>query len=281
MNRIGERIQEIVEQIDGLQNPAARALVQECMQSVLSFYGHGLERVLHIIKHAGIGAQPAYDELLHDNLVRGLLLIHGLHPIPLEQRLREALDKIRPYLQSHGGNVDLLGVENDFARLRLQGACKTCPSSAVTLELAVRHAVEEACPDLQGFHVDGIAAASQPTATPRGNSRWITLDHAADIPDSTVTRMEAANLPLALCRVNGTLYAYGDHCPVCNLPLHLGKLESDGTLFCGTGHRFLVREAGRGLNGSHLDPLPLIVERGVVKVALATPEPSEPESVPA
>ena len=282
MNRIGERIQEIVEQIDALQNPAARALMQECMQSVLSFYGHGLERVLHIIKHAGIGAQPAYDELLHDNLVRGLLLIHGLHPTPLEQRLREALDKIRPYLQSHGGNVELLGIENDFARLRLQGACQTCPSSSVTLELAVRHAVEEACPDLQGFHVDGVAAPPESsTAGSRGNSSWITLDHAADLPDSTVTRMDAAELPLAVCRVHGTLYAYRDHCPICNLPLHLGKLEPDGTLACGAGHRFQVQEAGRGSNGSHLDPLPLIIERGVVKVALSTPEPSEPEPVPA
>jgi len=281
MNRSGARIQEIVEQIDTMPNSAARALMQECMESVLSFYGHGLERILHIIKHAGIGAQPAYDELLHDNLVRGLLLIHGLHPIPLEQRLREALDKIRPYLESHGGNVELLGVENDFARLRLQGACKTCPSSAVTLELAVRHAIEEACPDLQGFHVEG--APDAPVApSPAGTSEWITLDHAAEIADGAVTKMEAADLPLVVCRVHGTLYAYRDHCPSCNLPLHLGTLEG-GILNCGAGHRFHVQEAGRSANGSssHLEPLPLVIERGVVKIALSNPERSEPEAVPA
>jgi Fe-S cluster biogenesis protein NfuA len=74
----------------------------------------------------------------------------------LEKRLRGALEKVRPYMQSHGGNIELLSLEDDVARIRLQGTCKTCPSSAVTLELAVRRAVEEACPDLLGFEVVGM-----------------------------------------------------------------------------------------------------------------------------
>jgi Fe-S cluster biogenesis protein NfuA len=77
-----------------------------------------------------------------------------LHPVDLATRLQEALEKVRPYLESHGGNVELLGLEDGFARLSLRGACKTCPSSSVTLELAVRKALEEACPDLLGFNVE-------------------------------------------------------------------------------------------------------------------------------
>jgi Fe-S cluster biogenesis protein NfuA len=93
--------------------------------------------------------------LLQDQAVKGLLLIHGLHPVALEKRLRDALEKVRPYMQSHGGNIELLGLENDVARVKLEGTCKTCPSSTVTLELAVRRVVEEACPDLLGFEVMG------------------------------------------------------------------------------------------------------------------------------
>ena len=86
-----------------------------------------------------------------------LLLIHGLC-IRFRSRRGcvEALDKIRPYMESHGGNVELLSLEDDVARLRLQGHCKTCPSSAVTMELAIRGAIEEACPDLMGFEVEGV-----------------------------------------------------------------------------------------------------------------------------
>src|SRR5258708_28106872 len=89
MNRNGRRIQEIVEQIDTLPNPAARALMQECMESVLSFYGDGIARMLELVKRSGIGGQKAYDDLLHDNVVRGLLLNHPLHPHDLPPRLPE------------------------------------------------------------------------------------------------------------------------------------------------------------------------------------------------
>ena len=100
MNRQGRRIEEIVAQIDEMPNPAARALMQECMESVLGFYGDGIARMMELVKRSGIGGQKAYDDLLHDNIVRGLLLIHGLHPHDLATRVREALDKVRPYMES-------------------------------------------------------------------------------------------------------------------------------------------------------------------------------------
>jgi len=65
-------------------------------------------------------------------------------------------------MQSHGGNIELLSLENEVARVKLQGTCKSCPSSAVTLELAVRRAVEEACPDLLGFEVAAANGENPP-----------------------------------------------------------------------------------------------------------------------
>jgi Fe-S cluster biogenesis protein NfuA/nitrite reductase/ring-hydroxylating ferredoxin subunit len=268
MNRDGKRIQEIVAEIDALPNPAARALMQECMESVLGFYGSGLARILELVKRSGIGGQKAYDDLIHDGVVSGLLLIHGLHPHDLATRLREALDKVRPYMESHGGNVELLSLENDFARLRLQGSCKTCPSSAVTLELAVRHALEEACPDLAGFEVEGAAQVARQSFE---RAEWIEVENAAQLPDGAFLTCQAEGLPLLVCRVNARLYAYRDRCPGCNAPLHSGKLH-DGVLTCLEAHRFSIPEAGRSLTDAslHLEPLPLIEEHGAIKVALAS-----------
>ena len=45
-------------------------------------------------------------------------------PCRVEERVREALDEVRPYLESHGGDVELLGVEDGVVRLRLQGSCR-------------------------------------------------------------------------------------------------------------------------------------------------------------
>ena len=270
MNRHGRRVQELMEEIEALPDSPARALMHECLTELLAFYGQGLERMLNLIKRSGIGGQKTYDELIHDRVVSGLLLIHGLHPVDLETRLRDALEKIRPYMQSHGGNVELLSLENDFARLRLQGACKTCPSSAVTLELAVRHAIEEACPDLAGFDVEGVPAheeAPEPHAAPE----WTAIEEARHLQEGALIRAMALGVPLIVCKTGGQPYAYRDRCPACNLPLHLGTLDA-GILACRAGHRFSVRNAGVSPDDARLflEPVPLVWKDGTAQVALAS-----------
>lgn len=152
------KLQQLVQHAEELHDPVARALVHECLHSLLSFYGDGLARVLQVVQGCGPAGEYVFAQLIDDPAIRGLLLIHGLHPVDLPTRLNQAIEKVRPYMESHGGNVELLGLENDVARLRLQGACKTCPSSSITMELALRRAIEEACPDLMGFEVEGAQA---------------------------------------------------------------------------------------------------------------------------
>jgi len=270
--REGQRIQELVEKIGTLNDPAARRMLQECLESVLSFYGHGLERILELVDKAG--SEKVRDALIHDPGVCALLLIHGLHPVSLEARLSEALDKVRPYMESHGGNVELLSLENDYAKLRLQGHCKTCPSSAVTLELAVRAAIEEACPDLAGFEVEGIKTDAEPGSfehQPSAAPEWTRIESAQELAEGSFMSVRTEADPLLICRVNDRLYAYRDHCPACNLPLHLGEMK-EGLILCSLGHRFDVRRAGENPDtaGLHLDPLPLLTQDGVVKVARAS-----------
>jgi Fe-S cluster biogenesis protein NfuA len=154
--RQNRKLEELILQAEQVGDPVARALLHECLQSLLAFYGEGLARMLEIVREEEAGDPRVIDRLVNDPVVRGLLLIHGLHPVDLPTRLRQALEKVRPYMESHGGNVELLALQNDVARFRLQGTCKTCPASSVTLELALRHAIEEACPDLLGFEVEGI-----------------------------------------------------------------------------------------------------------------------------
>jgi len=151
--QVARRLQELIEQIQQHQNPAARALLQECLQLLLGFYGEGLSHLVTQMQSAGSEGRQLLERLLKDEAISRLLLIHGLHPDSLETRLQRALDSVRPYMQSHGGNIELLSLENDIARIKLEGTCKSCPSSTITLDLAVRRAVEESCPDILGFEV--------------------------------------------------------------------------------------------------------------------------------
>jgi Fe-S cluster biogenesis protein NfuA/nitrite reductase/ring-hydroxylating ferredoxin subunit len=274
MNSHGARIQQLLEQIEALPSPSTRELVHEFMEATLAFYGHGLARILQVVHESGPNAQKAYQHLINDKVVRGLLLIHDLHPKDLETRLRDALDQVRPYLQSHGGNVDLISLTGQAARLRLQGTCKSCASSAVTLELAIRHAIEEACPDLAGFEVEGVSAEYANPATvaqppEHAKPSWIPLENAQQLDDGAWMPVRVAGKRLVVCRVDGNLYAYRNNCPACNMPFDAGVLEA-GLLHCPLGHRYDVQHAGRcaEMPAAHLDPFPLLLQEGIVRVAL-------------
>ena len=271
INAYGERLQKLLAEVEALPYPGAKELIQDCMESVLGFYGAGLKRILQVVSEDGPEGRKVYRDLIRDDVVKGLLLIHDLHPLDLEARLLEALDKVRPYLKSHGGNVELISLETGVARLRLQGTCQSCASSSVTLELAIRHAIEQACPDLAHFEVEGVAqdmpAASQ--VSRRAVTDWTVVKSAHQLEEGAWMPVRLGDVRFVVCKVNGTFYAYRNRCPACNMPLDTGSFDG-GFLSCSLNHRYDVVHAGRSaeIPSAHLDPLPLLVQENVVKVAL-------------
>lgn len=149
-----DRLPDLLDRIERLPQNAARELATDCIRSVLQFHRDGLARALKLIENAGANGREILDALGRDKLVSGLLLVHDLHPSSTEDRLRSALGRSRPYMESHGGDVELIGIFDGVARLRFHGSCKSCPSSTVTMELAIRRAVEEACPELAGVELE-------------------------------------------------------------------------------------------------------------------------------
>ncbi|MGZ6772701.1 MAG: NifU family protein, partial [Mycobacteriaceae bacterium] len=129
----GDRIQTLLDSC-AAGGAAAQERAQQLVREVVGLYGAGLERIMEA------GDPGLAERLATDDLVASLLLVHGLHPHDVHRRVSDALDRVRPYLGSHGGDVDLLGITDgpQGARVLLafKGSCKSCPSSAVTLELA-------------------------------------------------------------------------------------------------------------------------------------------------
>jgi Fe-S cluster biogenesis protein NfuA len=143
------RIEALLDEADALADPAARATALELVQELVDLYGEGLARVV------ARADDRLLESLVDDDLVAHLLLLHGLHPVALEVRVAGALDEVRPYLESHGGDVELLGIDEGVVRLRLQGTCNGCPSSTATLKLAIEEAIRKAAPDVEAIEADG------------------------------------------------------------------------------------------------------------------------------
>jgi Fe-S cluster biogenesis protein NfuA len=161
----GERIEQLIDAL-GTGGPVARDRAEELVRTVVDLYGAGLERLLEIAHAGGALTDSTVDALAADELVSGLLVVHGLHPYGVVERVERALESVRPYLRSHGGDVELLGVDDrGVVTLRLLGHCDGCAGSTATLQSAVEDAVEAAAPEVLRIDVAEPTAPAHPAPT--------------------------------------------------------------------------------------------------------------------
>jgi Fe-S cluster biogenesis protein NfuA/nitrite reductase/ring-hydroxylating ferredoxin subunit len=289
------RIERLLEEIESLQDPNAKAKAAEVVGVLLELYGEGLARVMEVVAR-GEERERTFEALTADELVSHLLILHGLHPLEVETRVVRALEEVRPYLRSHGGNVELLGVEEGVARVRLQGSCDGCPSSTVTLKLAIEEAVMKAAPDLEGIEAEGVTEpkpaptfVAGPTLRRKEKKRpeedgatWTVVGGLPQLSSGGMLLKEVSGEPVLFVKLEEDLYAYRHLCPGCGESLEGGSLKGEELACSGCGRGYDVRRAGRGLDDQllHLEPIPLLVSeidveerqgrgrRSIVKVAV-------------
>jgi Fe-S cluster biogenesis protein NfuA/nitrite reductase/ring-hydroxylating ferredoxin subunit len=230
---------------------------------LFEMYDEGLRKILAVV------GEERMAELAADGAVASVLLAHDLYPVSLEDRVREALEEVRPYLESHDGGIELLGIEDGIVRLRMEGSCNGCGASWATLEAAVEQALRAAAPDLDGMDVEG-AVAAPPERPPASSPEWTVL------PVNPNRGELASARGLLVANVAGTLLAYRDWCAACPAPLSSGMLIG-GTLTCtACGRSYDLPRAGREKDGDlQLEPVPLLRADGEVKVSVPAAEEEE------
>ncbi len=142
--------------------------LQEIVQALLDYHGAAVARLVDTVRETK--GPDVLQKLADDDLVSSLLLLYDLHPVDLPTRLETALDKVRPYLRSHGGEVQLLSVDDGVVRLRMQGSCHGCPSSAITMQTSIEQAIYAAAPDIVRLEVEGIVEQA-----PRAPQSFVSL----------------------------------------------------------------------------------------------------------
>jgi Fe-S cluster biogenesis protein NfuA len=157
LRAVGERIEELLGRLRAAGDPGIADTAEEVVRLVVELYGAGLERTV------ALAGPEVLERLVEDELVASLLVLHGLHPKDTETRVVEALDQVRPYLGSHAGGVELLGVDPEgVVHLRLEGSCDGCPSSTMTVKLAIERAIEEAAPEVTRVEVENLTREREP-----------------------------------------------------------------------------------------------------------------------
>ena len=279
-------IERLLDEVESLPDAKSRELATDLVAELLELYGDGLSRVMALAGEPR--ANGLARELAEDELVSHLLLVHGLHPVPIEERVQGALDEVRPYLDSHGGDVELLEIDGTVARLRMEGSCSGCPSSTMTLKLAIEQAIAKAAPEIESVEADGVtpeppapallqienAGGASGSGSNRSTGPGGEWTEAGAVPADAAERgvlIEVSGQAVLICRVDDVPYAYRPVCAVCEGSLEGAPLDN-GELACpGCEERFDARRAGRCLDSPqlHLEPIPLLTgEDGEIRLAL-------------
>jgi Fe-S cluster biogenesis protein NfuA len=151
-----EKIEQLVQRVNAISNDDARTMALELMQSLMDLHGAGITRIVEVLSEAGESGRRSLDELGRDPLICGLLVLYGVHPVSLEQRVTVALQKLVPQLRKQGGSVDLLSVDEGLVRVSIQGSGNGCHSSPDALKSAVEQAIREAAPEVIEVIAEGV-----------------------------------------------------------------------------------------------------------------------------
>jgi Fe-S cluster biogenesis protein NfuA len=293
VQKVSARVEELLDALKSGGFGGAAPAAEELVALLVGLYGDGLTQIMTILADQGPQGEAMIEALAADPMIESLLLLHDLHPLDVDTRIQRALDRVRPYLGSHAGGVEYLGVFDGVARLRLEGSCHGCPSSTVTVQLAIEGAVQDAAPEVVEVVVEGMTTA--PPAEPKllqigrrpeelafdaipgqrepgpaaGGVGWVTLPNIGP-PSSRPISASADGIAVLVCSVRGTLYAYRDACAGCGASMAAGQLDREILTCPGCGASYNVRLAGKSQDDAelHLDPLPLLADSQGVRVAV-------------
>lgn len=249
--------------------------VAELEDLVGTLEGETDERGLRLLQLVDAVHRPGLVALAagasEDPHARALLAMYGLLPLDDRAQVDEALDEVRPYIHSHGGEVELLEVTDGAVHVRLSGACQGCSGSAMTLKRgieAVLRARYESFRELVAHGVEG----EQPLLQVGRLRRPVFVEAAAlsDVRTGELRAVTVDGVPVLLASVAGEIFAFRNGCPVDGLPLEDGRLS--GTVLVCPWHNcaFDARSGRRAddADGAGLAPVPIAIEDGAVRVAV-------------
>jgi Fe-S cluster biogenesis protein NfuA len=147
-----QRIESLIRKAESAADPEIRDAVRQLVEGLLDYHGAAFARTMEIVRQQA--PHELVAQLCADELVASALLLYDLHPDDVQTRIERALEDVRPYLASHGGNVSLIGVDRNGVRLRMQGSCHGCPSSTATLKNLIEEAVFAAAPEVSSVELE-------------------------------------------------------------------------------------------------------------------------------
>ena len=255
------------------------AAVAELNTLVETLEREGDERALLLLELVDAIHRPALERVvagdLDHPLARTLLSMYDLADVEPEILVEEALDGVRGYIESHGGEVELLDVDGGEVHLRLGGACEGCAGSTMTLTRGIEQALREGYPAFERIvaHPPEQPLLQIEMVPPAGLNRPVFADaaEAGELRPGELRVVDADGVAVLLADVDGDVYALRDGCPVDGRTLAGGRLAGSVVVCPWHNCAYDVRSGKRADDepgAAGMAVVPVAVQDGAVKVAV-------------
>ena len=271
--------------------PEVQKPALDLKSAIEAFHKLGLTKIIQLLKEDSRGKEILF-ELVDDPAVYALFQMHGLVREDPTAKAARVLDSVRPYMQSHGGDVELVEVREDTVVVRLSGSCNGCSMSAITLRNTVEEAIHEHMPQIKNVEVTpnepneqanhshenasgsnvGFVSLDSITGTPKLDHGWTLGPPASTVQEAVPYLLEADGTSVIVVRHKGRFQAFRNECAHLGMPLDGGTVDLEtGVLVCPWhGFRFDCT-SGECLTvpEAQLEALPLRIDSGRVVVRTA------------
>lgn len=255
MISLDELVAELNARIRGLEAlpfPQVREEVFAVLQITDSIHRLGVERLRERLDEAGM-----LEEALQDPAINLLFTLYDQNPRDQASLAEQALELVRPYIQSHGGEVEVLAVEEGLVHVRLEGSCRNCAASATTLKNGIEVALRSGLPGFRGLvvHEGGPSGpVSDQIELPMVSVGvqapvFTQVAELSTLPQDRVSVVQADGKEVILLRLGGEVYAFDNTCPACGMPLSEARL-SGNVLVCTWQNCAYDARNGRRVDGT-------------------------------
>lgn len=226
MNDLNELIADIqrFEAIIAEWDESQRCVAVGLKSAVEALHKAALTNLIKSLKKDNLAA---LRNAVNDDIVYAVLLYHNLVKPPLSERIKTALAEIRPSLQSHNGDVELVAIKPpDTVEVKLIGSCSNCASSTLTLTQLVEQTIKKHCQEITKI----VAVNNTPNSTIANiptNSYWVRIANVNELHENQILAVRVENQNVILHRKGDNIKCYRNACSHLGFPLDKGKVENN------------------------------------------------------
>jgi len=234
----------------------------------------GDERALALLQLIDAVHRPALALIaagdLEHPVAHALLAMYDLAPLDDDVLVEEALDEVRPYIHSHGGDIELLSVDDGVVHVRMSGSCDGCAASALTLRRGIETTLRDRYPAFREV------VAHEPEGSPLlqiENLRrplFVDAGRVDEVAPGALRGVVVDGIPVLLANAGGEIYGFRNACAIDGKALDGGRL-ADTVIVCPWHNCAYDARSGKRLDEPGepgLAVVPVALRDGVVQTAV-------------